>query len=231
LRARDQFTAQIEAVLRASAFGNLEIVLPMISTVEELWEAKKLIETVRSGICSEGDQPPGMVPIGAMIEVPAAVLTLDQLAREVDFLCVGTNDLIQYCLAVDRDNPRVAHLFQPLHPSILQCLSRIATTAKRLKKPARLCGEMSSNPFFAVLFLGMGFDQLSMNPRFIPVIRQVVRAVTVRAARKIVDKAMTIATAHEIADFLIEEVSRLVKMDLTPYAKEIRANQEHPGLS
>jgi phosphoenolpyruvate-protein kinase (PTS system EI component) len=160
-----------------------------------------------------------------MIEVPAAVLTLDRLASEVDFLCVGTNDLIQYLLAVDRDNPKVAHLFQPLHPSILQCLIRIASTAKRLKKPARICGEMSCNPFYAVLFLGMGFDQLSMNPRFIPTIRSVVRAVTVRAARKIVDKAMTLATAQEIADLLIKEVSRLVKTDLTPFVKEILSGQ------
>lgn len=224
LRAQGQFTAQVEAIFRASAHGKLEIVLPMISTLEELWEAKKLIEQVRCSIRLAGDQIPASIPIGAMIEVPAAVLTLDRLAHEVDFLCVGTNDLIQYLLAVDRENPQVAHLFQPLHPSILQCLIRIAATAKRLKKPARICGEMSSNPFFAVLFLGMGYDQLSMNPRFIPIIRRVVGAVTARAARKIVDKAMTFSTAQEIADFLIQEVSRLVKMDLTPFAKEIRTN-------
>jgi phosphotransferase system enzyme I (PtsI) len=159
-----------------------------------------------------------------MIEVPAAVLTLDRLGHEVDFLCVGTNDLIQYLLAVDRDNANVAHLFQPLHPSVLQCLTRIAATAKRLKKPVRICGEMSSNPFFAVLFLGMGYNQLSMNPRFIPSIRRVLSAVTFRAARKIVDQAMTFTTAQEIADFLIEGVSRLVKTDLTPYVREIRTN-------
>jgi phosphotransferase system enzyme I (PtsI) len=225
LHARDQFAAQIEAILRAGSYGKLEIVLPMISTVEELWEAKEIIEQVRCSIRLPGNQTPNALPIGAMIEVPAAVLTLDRLAPAVDFLCVGTNDLIQYLLAVDRDNPRVAHLFQPLHPSILQCLIRIASTAKRLKKPARICGEMSCNPFYAVLFLGMGFDQLSMNPRFIPAIRRVVRAVTVRAARKIVDQAMTLATAPEIADLLIKEVSRLVKMDLTPFVKEILSSQ------
>ena len=229
LRAKDQFAAQIEAILRASGSGKLEIVLPMVSTVEELWEAKKLIEQVRTSIRLAGDQIPKMIPIGAMIEVPAAVLTLDRLAHEVDFLCVGTNDLIQYLLAVDRDNPHVAHLFQPLHPSILQCLSRIATTAKRLKKPVRICGEMCTNPFFAVLFLGMGYDQLSMNPRFIPGIRQVVRAVTVRAARKLVEKAMMLSTAQEVSDFLIDGVSRLVKLDLTPFVKEIKTNLGRSG--
>ncbi|MGD0307789.1 MAG: phosphoenolpyruvate--protein phosphotransferase [Acidobacteriota bacterium] len=224
LRTKQHFSAQIEAILRASASGKLEIVLPMVSTVEELWEAKKLIEEVRLSIRLEGGQVPAPVPVGAMIEVPAAVLTLDRLAREVDFLCVGTNDLIQYLLAVDRDNPHVAHLFQPLHPSILQCLRRIAETATNLKKPVRICGEMSCNPFFAVLFLGMGYDQLSMNPRFIPETRQVVRSVTVRAARKIVDEAVTFTTAAEIAEFLIAEVSRLVKLDLSSFEKELRSS-------
>jgi phosphotransferase system enzyme I (PtsI) len=225
LRAPDQFADQVEAIFRASAYGKLEIVLPMISTVEELWEAKKIIEKVRSSIRMEGKGTPDPIPIGAMIEVPAAVLTLDRLAREVDFLCVGTNDLIQYLMAVDRDNPQVSHLFQPLHPSVLQCLGRIAATAVSLKKPARICGEMSSNPFFAVLFLGMGYSQFSMNPSFIPAIRPVVRGVTVRAARKLLDKAMTFATSHEIAEYLIAEVSHMVKVELTPFIREIRGNE------
>jgi phosphotransferase system enzyme I (PtsI) len=229
LRTKRHFSAQIEAILRASLSGKLEIVLPMVSTVEELWEAKRLIEEVRSGIRLGGGGIPAPVPIGAMIEVPAAVLTLDRLAREVDFLCVGTNDLIQYLLAVDRDNPHVAHLFQPLHPSILQCLRRIAETASNLKKPVRICGEMSCNPFFAVLFLGMGYNQLSMNPGFVPEIRQVVRSVTVRAARKIVDEALTLTTAGEIAEFLIGEVSRLVKLDLSSFEKELRSSGAVPS--
>lgn len=229
LRAREQFAAQIEAIIRASRLGRLEIVLPMVSTVEELWEAKKLIEQVRYNIQLADNEVPPAVPIGAMIEVPAAVLTLEQLAREVDFICVGTNDLIQYLLAVDRGNPQVAHLFQPLHPSVLQCLSRIGAIASRLNKPVRICGEMSSNPFFAVLFLGMGYDQLSMNPRFIPAIRRLVRSMTVSAAREIVEKVMALATAQAIADLLIEEVSRLVKMDLTPFEREIRTSGGFSG--
>ncbi len=231
LSAQDQFRAQVEAILRASPYGKLEIVLPMISTVEELWIAKELIEQVRCSIRLDTDKPPDPLPIGAMIEVPAAVLTLDRLAQEVDFLCVGTNDLIQYLLAVDRDNPKVSHLFQPLHPSVLHCLIRIASTAKRLNMPARICGEMCANPFYAVLFLGMGFNQFSMNPRLIPAIRQVVRAVTVRAARTIADKAMTLTTAQEIADFLIKEVTRLVKTDLSPFVREILVGQARLGAA
>jgi phosphotransferase system enzyme I (PtsI) len=224
LRMQKQFTDQIEAILRASSSGKLEIVLPMVSSVEELWTAKELLEKVRAGIQLENGKSPDPVPLGAMIEVPAAVIALDRLAHEVDFLCVGTNDLIQYMLAVDRDNPYVSHLFQPLHPSVLKCLSDIAATAKRLKKPVRICGEMSSNPFFAVLFLGMGYPQLSMNPRFIPAIRKVVSAVAYREAHKIAEQAMTFATAGEIADFLIESVSKLVKADLSAYIYEIRTN-------
>lgn len=229
LRSREQFAAQVEAIIRASRQGKLEIVLPMVSTVEELWGAKKLIEQVRCRIEMADDEAPAAVPVGAMIEVPAAVLTLDQLAREVDFLCVGTNDLIQYLLAVDRGNPQVAHLFQPLHPSILQCLYRIAATASKLNKPVRICGEMSSNPFFAVLFLGMGYNQLSMNPRSIPAIRSLVRSITVRAAREIVEKALALATAQAIADLLIEEVSRFLTMDLTAFVREIRSSGGFSG--
>lgn len=158
-----------------------------------------------------------------MIEVPAAVLTLDVLAEELDFLCVGTNDLIQYMLAVDRGNPQVAHLFQPLHPSILQCLSRIADVARRTEKPVRICGEISSNPFYAVLLLGIGFTQLSMNPLSIPTIRSVLRQVSLADSQTIAAKASTFATAREVSEYLVDAVSRLVKIDLSPYTKEITA--------
>ncbi len=223
LLARKAFCTQIEAILRASATGKMEIVFPMVSTVEEIREARALVEEVRSNLLAS---PAGTVPIGAMIEIPAAVLTLDVLAREVDFLCVGTNDLIQYLLAVDRGNPHVAHLFQPLHPSILQCLSRIADVAGRLDKPVRICGETSSNPFYAVLLLGLGFTQLSMNPLAIPTIRKVIQEVSLEESRSIARKALTFATAQEAGEYVIEAVSRLVKINLAPYRKEIMASGE-----
>jgi len=229
LKAKDQFAAQVEAILRASVDGNMEIVLPMVSSVEEVVEAKAVIREVRAGIRLPDSRTPRAVPMGVMIEVPAAVLTVERLAEEADFLCVGTNDLIQYLLAVDRNNPQVAHLFQPLHPSVLQCLVRIAATAGRLGKPARLCGEMSSNPFFAVLFLGMGYDQLSMNPRAIPVIRRVVRSVAVRDARRLAEQAAGFATAREIAEFLVREITPLVPMDLKPFLHELVSGEIHTG--
>jgi phosphotransferase system enzyme I (PtsI) len=218
LYQRDAFSTQIEAILRASCDGKIEIVLPMISTVEEIWQAKALIQRVRSSLIGLEIET---VPIGAMVEVPAAVFSLESLAREVDFLCVGTNDLIQYLLAVDRGNPQVAYLFQPLHPSVLQCLNRIADVAGSQNKPARICGEISSNPFYAVLLLGMGFTQLSMNPLSIPAIRKVLREIPMDVSRRIVKKALTFITANEVYEYLTTAVAKLIPWDLAPYAKEI----------
>ena len=221
LRETHVFCSQVEAILRASCDGKIEIVLPMISTIEEIWQARALITQVRSRLLSEPGMALNAVPLGAMIEVPAAVLSLEAIAREVDFLCVGTNDLIQYTLAVDRGNPHVAYLFQPLHPSVLQCLKRISEVAARLNKPVRICGEISSNPFFAVLLLGMGFTQLSMNPVSIPPIRQVLREVPLEACREIAGRALSFVTAHEVHGYLVDAVSRLIRWDLSSYANEI----------
>jgi phosphotransferase system enzyme I (PtsI) len=223
LKAKDAFRAQIEAILRSNSDGNIEIVLPMISTVEEIWQTKSLISEVRAELLKNPEVKFHDVPIGAMIEVPAAVFSLEVLAKEVDFLCVGTNDLIQYMLAVDRGNPHVAYLFQPLHPTVLQCLSRIAEVARKLNKPARICGEISSNPFFAVLLLGMGYTQLSMNPLSIPAIRRVIHEVSIKDSRKIARKALKFSTAHEVYDFLTSAVSKLVQTDLAYYARELAA--------
>jgi phosphoenolpyruvate-protein phosphotransferase (PTS system enzyme I) len=225
LHTKDVFRTQIEAILRASREGKIEIVLPMISTVEEIWQARALINEVGSELLKEPGMTLNPVPVGAMIEVPAAVLSLDSLAREVDFLCVGTNDLIQYTLAVDRGNPQVAYLFQPLHPSVLQCLHRISEVAKKLNKPVRICGEISSNPFFAVLLLGMGFTQLSMNPLSIPPIRRVLREVPLEACREIAREVLLAATTNEVHKYLTESVSNLVGWDLKSYANEIAPAQ------
>lgn len=223
LKAKDMFRSQIEAILRSSSDGNIEIVLPMVSTVEEIWQAKSLISEVRESLRENSDLELRKVPVGAMIEVPAAVFSLEVLAKEVDFLCVGTNDLIQYMLAVDRENPHVAYLFQPLHPTVLHCLARIADVAANLKTPARICGEISSNPFYAVLLLGMGYTQLSMNPLSIPAIRRVLHEVSIDDSRRIAEKALTFVTAHEVCRYLTDAVSKLVKTDLAYYAREIAA--------
>jgi phosphoenolpyruvate-protein phosphotransferase (PTS system enzyme I) len=221
LRAKKVFRAQIEAILRAGCDGKMEIVLPMVSTVEEIWQTKTLIEKVRADLLRIPGMKLNPVPLGVMIEVPAAVLSLEVLAKEVDFLCVGTNDLIQYMLAVDRGNPHVAYLFQPLHPSILQCLKHISEVARKLNKPVRICGEISSNPFVAVLLMGMGFNQLSMNPLSIPLIRRVLHEIPLDSAQEIAGKVLTFATAHDVGKYLTAAVSKLLKIDLAPYVGEI----------
>jgi phosphotransferase system enzyme I (PtsI) len=229
LLAQKVFRAQVEAILRASVAGNMEIVLPMVSALEEIRAAKRIIESVRNEIAGTGYQSLPPVPLGVMIEVPAAVMTLEAFAEEVDFFCVGTNDLIQYMLAVDRDNPLVAHLFQPLHPSILQCLKRVADVTNRLGKSVRICGEISANPFFAVLLLGMGFTQLSMNALSIGTIRNVLSEITAESARKLLEKVMVLNTAEEVADLLVRQVSGSVSMDLRPFVKEIKT-PPHPAV-
>jgi len=224
------FETQIEAILRASAFGRLEIVLPLVSTVEEIWEAKALIQDVRSRL-ERVHLAAGPVPLGIMVEVPAAVLALEALAREVDFVCVGTNDLVQYMLAVDRANPQVSYLFQPLHPSILQCLSRVAEVTRNQSKPVRICGEIAANPFVAVLLLGIGFRDLSMNAYSIPLIRSVLDSVRLDSASRLAEKALSFSTSREVSDYLIETVSELVSFDLTPYAREIQNQGENAAIT
>jgi phosphoenolpyruvate-protein phosphotransferase (PTS system enzyme I) len=223
LRIRDAFRTQIEAILRAGCDGKIEMVLPMVSTVEEVRQAKALIGQVRSELLEKPGMVLNPVPLGIMIEVPAAVLSLEALAAESDFLCVGTNDLIQYLMAVDRGNPQVAYLFQPLHPSVLRCLSMISEIAEKIRKPVRICGEISSNPFFAVLLLGMGFTQLSMNPLSIPAIRRVLHEIPIEAARSIARRAVTFVTARDVHAYLVDAVSKLVSWDLSAYANEIAA--------
>jgi len=223
LKEKNAFRVQIEAILRSNSDGNIEIVLPMVSTVEEIWQTKKLIAEVRAEILKTPGVSFNDVPIGAMVEVPAAVFSLEVLAKEVDFLCVGTNDLVQYMLAVDRENPYVAYLFQPLHPTVLQCLSHVAKVAEKLNKPARICGEISSNPFFAVLLIGMGFTQLSMNPLSIPAIRKVIHDVSIHDAKKIAEKVLKFHTASEVFKYLTRTVSKLVSADLEYYVQELAA--------
>lgn len=224
LALRDAFREQVEAIVRAGSDGNIEMLLPMVSTVEEIRQVKDLLAEVRSGLERAGI-PAAPVPLGVMIEVPAAVLVLETLAREADFLCVGTNDLIQYVMAADRGNPAVDYLCQPLHPSVLACLGRIAEVSGRMGKPVRICGEISSNPFFAVLLVGMGFRQLSMTPLAIPAIRRALGKVSVAAARRVAERALTLATTGEVYDYLVPEVSCLVPIDLSPYEKEIRPSR------
>jgi len=222
LRSRDTFQVQIEAILRAACFGQIEMTLPMITTIEEVMETRLIIGETRRNLTTSGIKVPP-VSLGLMLEVPAAVMMMESLASEADYFCVGTNDLIQHLMVVDRGNDDVAYMYQPLHPCVLHCLKHIAKTAARIKKPVRICGEISANPFYAVLLLGIGFTRLSMNSLSIPLIRRVIGAVSFTDARKIARKVLTLKTAKDVYEYLTPAVVRAVStdIDLDSWATEI----------
>jgi phosphoenolpyruvate-protein phosphotransferase (PTS system enzyme I) len=223
LLSRRMFSEQLEAIVRAAEAGKVEVVLPMVTSVEEVVAARSVLRDV-IGACGSNVE----IPLGAMIEVPATVLSLEPLAREVDFLCVGTNDLVQYMLAVDRGNPQVSHLFQPLHPSILQALTRISSVARECATPVRICGEVSSNPLYVILLIGMGFEQFSMNAVSIPVIRRTVSEVSAEACRLVAAKALECRTSGEVFDYLVDAVSGMVQVGLEPYIRELAVHAARP---
>lgn len=183
LREREAFKGQLKAILRASAFGKAKVLFPMVSSLEELREAKALLEEVRGELEREGLPYDGEVSLGVMVEVPSAALIADLLAKEVDFLSIGTNDLIQYTMAVDRQNEEVAYLYKPLHPAILRLIEGVVEKAHDVGKEVGICGEVASDPFYGLLFLGMGVDELSMVPSAIPRMKRLLRRVTYGLAR------------------------------------------------
>ena len=192
---------QLRALLRASAHGSLRIMFPFVTGVEEARQARALTESVRLEI---GINP---VPVGAMIEVPAAALVGDLLAREVDFLTIGTNDLIQYTLAVDRTDDRVSDLYEPLHPAVLRLVRLVSRAARRTGVPVSLCGEMASDPAMVGLLLGLGLTEFSMTPTAIPLVRQVVADLRTDDARRLARHALSLATAAEVEQFLFDALA------------------------
>ncbi|MCL5042186.1 MAG: phosphoenolpyruvate--protein phosphotransferase [Gammaproteobacteria bacterium] len=186
------FLVQVRAMLKASqGLNNLRIMLPMISSVYEVEEALHLIHRAHSEICDEGFDVP-MPPVGVMIEVPAAVYQARELVQLVDFLSVGTNDLTQYLLAVDRNNPRVADIYHSLHPAVLQALMKIATACRDAGKPMSVCGEMAGDPAAAVLLMAMGCDVLSMNATNLPKVKWLLRQIRLSDARALLNEALEI---------------------------------------
>ncbi|WP_337587028.1 putative PEP-binding protein, partial [Pseudomonas savastanoi] len=185
------FLVQTRAMLKASeGLNNLRILLPMISSTHEVEEALHLIHRAWGEVRDEGTDVP-MPPVGVMIEVPAAVYQTRDLARQVDFLSVGSNDLTQYLLAVDRNNPRVADLYDYLHPAVLQALQSVVRDAHAEGKPVSICGEMAGDPAAAVLLMAMGFDSLSMNATNLPKVKWMLRQINLSKAKELLAQLMT----------------------------------------
>lgn len=197
LSNREIFRTQLRALLRASVYGNLNIMFPMISGLEELQEALDFLGEVRDDLKSEGHEM-AEVPVGIMIEVPSAAMVSDILARKSHFFSVGTNDLIQYTIAVDRGNERIAYLYEPFHPGVLRLLRLVVDNGHANGIPVAMCGEMAGDPLATVLLLGLGFDELSMSGGSIPEVKRLVRAVSVREAEELVGEAMEMNSFKEV---------------------------------
>ena len=207
MKHRDMFKTQLRALLRASAFGNIKIMFPLVSGVQELRQVKTLVREIRSELDEQGIAYNRDLRIGIMIEVPSAALIADMLATESDFFAIGTNDLIQYSLAIDRSNENVGYLYEPLHPALLRLIKGVIDAGKRGGIPVSLCGEMASDPIYAVVLLGLGLEIFSMNPSAIPVIKNLIRSVRYRDCRRIAELALQKKTAQEIEEFVIESVA------------------------
>lgn len=206
LRDKNLMKTQLRAILRASTLKNVRILIPMITEYEEIMQVKALFAEVKEELRADREFFDEKIPLGIMIEVPAAAALTDILVKEVDYLSIGTNDLIQYYLAVDRSNELVSYLFKPLHPSILRILRFIIETARREGKEITVCGEMAANPLSALVLLGFGLRKFSMNPIFIPRIKKVLRAVDYKSVRRIVQKAILLKTAQEIEEYMLEKI-------------------------
>jgi phosphotransferase system enzyme I (PtsI) len=207
MQHRDMFKTQLRALLRASAHGKIKIMFPLVSGVQELRQVKTLVREVRLELDAAGIAHNKDLQIGIMIEVPSAAVIADLLATEADFFAIGTNDLIQYSLAIDRGNENVSYLYEPLHPAILRLVKGVIDAGKRAGIPVEMCGEMASDPIYAIVLLGLGLEIFSMNPSSIPIIKNVVRSVRYRDCRRIAEIALTKKTAQEIEEFVIESVA------------------------
>ncbi len=196
-----QFRAQIRAILQASYFEKIDIVLPMICGVSDVFRSKALIAEVREDLAKEGILI-GDPQIGAMIEVPSSVLTVDKIAENVDFLCLGTNDLVQYLLAADRDNDSVADWYQSLHPAVIRAISNVVSAADDAGISVSVCGEMAGSAFYVPLLIGLGARELSMNVNSIQQIRHLISGITIHDAAKLVDSVRTCATTDETENVL-----------------------------
>jgi phosphotransferase system enzyme I (PtsI) len=206
LRDREIFRIQIRAILRASIQKNVRILIPMITELEEVDEVKRLLEEEKQKLREQNIAFDEEIPLGVMIEVPAAAALTDKIVPEVDYLSIGTNDLIQYYLAVDRSNELVSYLFKPLHPSVLRLLKFVIECAEKEGKEVTVCGEMAADPLSAIFLLGLGLKNYSMNPIFIPRIKRALRSVAYQNVKKFVQKAMTLKTAQEVEEYFIESI-------------------------
>ena len=208
LKHKDIFKTQLKAILRAAVHGDIRLLLPMISDINELLQTKEILSEVKEELKRKQILFNANVPLGCMIEVPSAVLICDTLAKECDFLSIGTNDLVQYTLGIDRSHPSMSDLCYPAHPSIIRMIKMVVTEGKRHGKPVTVCGEIASNPLFIPLLLGLGLREFSCAPRNIPLLKRAVRQNVLLDAIQIAEKVLSLNTSHQIFQLLIEAYNK-----------------------
>lgn len=208
LAHREMFRVQLRALLRASVYGNLRVMFPLVSSISELREARSELEACRSELSRLGVPMGKRFPIGIMVETPSAAWIADRLASEADFFSIGTNDLIQYSLAIDRQNRDVAYLYRPLHLAILRSLTNIIDAAKKAGIPVAMCGEMAGDPALTMVLLALGLEEFSMTSGQIPMVKNIIRQVTRADAVTVLEQAMTFSSAEEIERYIKAEVDK-----------------------
>jgi phosphotransferase system enzyme I (PtsP) len=208
MRHEDLMRAQLRAILRASAAGNVRLLLPMISSLDELRAAKQIVRATQDELARRGFPFDASMPVGIMVEVPSAALIADALARECDFFSIGTNDLTQYTLAVDRGNEAVAYLYRPLHPAVLALIDASVRAADRVGIPVSVCGEMASNPLAVPLLVGLGIGELSGTPRAVPVVKEIVRALDAGEVAAVARAALAAGTVDEVEEVACARLER-----------------------
>ncbi|WNG30561.1 phosphoenolpyruvate--protein phosphotransferase [Cystobacter fuscus] len=208
LANRELFRVQLRALLRASVHGHMRLMFPLISGMSELREARSELEACRTELGRAGVPLGKRIPVGIMVETPSAALIADRLAQEADFFSVGTNDLIQYSMAIDRQNRDVAYLYKPLHLSVLRSLRNIVSAARDARIPVAMCGEMAGDSVYALVLLALGFDELSMTAGQIPTVKNILRQSSRAEAQKLLDQAMELTTAEEIERFIRMEMDK-----------------------
>ena len=219
----DIFKTQLRGILRASAHGKLRILFPMISGIGEIRQAKAILGEVEKSLTKAKTPFDQGIEIGAMIEIPSASITADILSREVNFFSIGTNDLIQYALAVDRINEHVSYLYEPLHPAILRIIRGVVQSAHQAGIPVAICGEMAAEPAYSLVLLGLGLDEFSMNPVAIPKVKKVLRMSKFEETQTLVERIFQLATASEIERHVRDWMAERLPEDFVEsYIEEIK---------
>ncbi len=213
LDRHDLFEAQLRAILKAGAYGSLSLMYPMISCVSEVREANGILERVKSQLANEGCSFCKDIKVGMMVEVPSAVMMIETILKEVDFVSIGTNDLCQYVMAADRCNPYVAHLYQPLHPAVLKLVAMVLEAAGKCGKPVSTCGEMASDPAAVLVLMGMGMKEFSMNAAAIPIVKKLIRSTTMEYAKNVARHVLSLSTAIETVAYTAKVLDYLSSME------------------